>query len=293
MTDWDDYQYFLALIRQGTVRKAAQILNVNHSTVSRRLEQFQRRLNVNLYERGPQGYILTEAGLKVKQTAEEIESLTLGCVKVVENKNQIIEGDVYLDLADIFIPIVSEALSNLCQQHPNLTLHLNADIHNANIDKREADIVIRFGQQPPEHLIGRPLGHLDFAVYCQKQKQPIYQDWQTAPWVRWPKHYRAHIIEQWIDQHIQQTTTAIRVNSYHALQQFVLSGAGVSLLVPWVEEGNPNLVRLSPVIEELNGQFWLLKHPDLRGVERVKCVFDCINHCFEQHIGKSNFFHRF
>ena len=42
--DWDDYKYFSAVAATRSVRAAAEQLDVNPSTVSRRLEHFEQRL---------------------------------------------------------------------------------------------------------------------------------------------------------------------------------------------------------------------------------------------------------
>ena len=59
-TDWDDLRYFLAVARAGSLSGAAKQLNVNHSTVL-------RRLRVRLFERLPSGYAMTAAGEALRE----------------------------------------------------------------------------------------------------------------------------------------------------------------------------------------------------------------------------------
>ena len=47
--DWDDFRFFLAVARQGSIRGAASALGVNHSTVSRRIGGFESRVGVRLF----------------------------------------------------------------------------------------------------------------------------------------------------------------------------------------------------------------------------------------------------
>ncbi|TIN24084.1 MAG: LysR family transcriptional regulator [Mesorhizobium sp.] len=51
MIDWDDVRYFLAVARGGSVRAAAEHLGVNHSTVLRRIAQFEERLGAQMFEK--------------------------------------------------------------------------------------------------------------------------------------------------------------------------------------------------------------------------------------------------
>jgi hypothetical protein len=53
MTDWEDVRYFLAVARKGSVRAAAERLEVTHSTVLRRITQFEVRLGAQMFEKLP------------------------------------------------------------------------------------------------------------------------------------------------------------------------------------------------------------------------------------------------
>ena len=60
--DWDDYKYFSAVAATRSVRAAAERLDVNPSTVSRRLEHFEQRLGVQLFTRSPRGLTIAPEG---------------------------------------------------------------------------------------------------------------------------------------------------------------------------------------------------------------------------------------
>src|ERR1051325_471253 len=49
--DWNDRRYVLPLSRPGTLAAAARRLNVNQTTVTRRLHSVQRALGARLFER--------------------------------------------------------------------------------------------------------------------------------------------------------------------------------------------------------------------------------------------------
>jgi molybdate transport repressor ModE-like protein len=53
--DWDDIRYLLALVRRGSVRAAAADLQVNHTTVTRRIKRMERQLGSRLVQRIPGG----------------------------------------------------------------------------------------------------------------------------------------------------------------------------------------------------------------------------------------------
>ena len=76
MYDWNDLRYFLELSRQGKLVRAAARLHVDHTTVSRRITTLEKQLDVRLFDKSPNGYKLTDAGLRLLPLAEQIETLT-------------------------------------------------------------------------------------------------------------------------------------------------------------------------------------------------------------------------
>ena len=75
--NWDDYRYFLAVARTGRLSEAARQLTVDHATVGRRVKALETALAVNLFDRSPQGYKLTDAGQRMVNIAESMESSAL------------------------------------------------------------------------------------------------------------------------------------------------------------------------------------------------------------------------
>lgn len=61
----DDYHYILALSETGSLSAASRRLNVNHTTVARRIQAFEERFKIKLFERVPKGYQLTLAGIDI------------------------------------------------------------------------------------------------------------------------------------------------------------------------------------------------------------------------------------
>ena len=57
---WDDLRYVLAVARTGSLAGAARSLGVNHTTVLRRVDAFEKTLGLRLFERLPAGYILQD-----------------------------------------------------------------------------------------------------------------------------------------------------------------------------------------------------------------------------------------
>ena len=74
MIDWDDVRYLLAVAREGSVRAAAERLEVNHSTVLRRVAQLEERLGAQMFEKLRSGYRPYRCGEEVLEFAEQMKA---------------------------------------------------------------------------------------------------------------------------------------------------------------------------------------------------------------------------
>ncbi|MFS2116480.1 LysR family transcriptional regulator, partial [Herbaspirillum frisingense] len=54
--DWDNARIFLAIYRVGTLRGAAEHLEIDQATVGRRLAALEKSLGARLFLRTPGGY---------------------------------------------------------------------------------------------------------------------------------------------------------------------------------------------------------------------------------------------
>ncbi|MCF0259401.1 MAG: LysR family transcriptional regulator [Erysipelotrichaceae bacterium] len=78
--------YFLTVVREGSITKAADVLHMTQPTLSRQLSAMEEELGVKLFRRGSRKITLTEQGIQLKKRAEEIlqlvektkEEVTLG-----------------------------------------------------------------------------------------------------------------------------------------------------------------------------------------------------------------------
>src|SRR5256885_8323825 len=73
MADWDAVRFFLELARAKTLARAARRLRVDYTTVGRRVSAFERELGAKLFERTPDGFVLTDAGESIRAAAEQME----------------------------------------------------------------------------------------------------------------------------------------------------------------------------------------------------------------------------
>ena len=81
---WDDVQIFLGVAREGSLSGAARALEMNHSTVYRRLNGFETDMRVRLFDRDGGNYTLTEAGQQALPLAADVEAAMLTLQRGIE-----------------------------------------------------------------------------------------------------------------------------------------------------------------------------------------------------------------
>jgi molybdate transport repressor ModE-like protein len=184
--DWDDIKHFLALSRHGSVRAASDKLGVSHSTVARRIEAFEKRLGVRLFERSPGGYAITAAGEEVLAVAEQIESEIHGLERRIVGRDQQLSGNIRVTMVDVLSThLLMPHLTEFAQIYPDIALEVVITYDPLDLGKREADIALRFTQKPPDQLIGKCLSNMHCAAYASAKyiKQHDFDSGTTARWI--------------------------------------------------------------------------------------------------------------
>jgi len=292
MTNWDDARYVLALSRAGTIRAAAKTLGVNHTTVSRRISALEKHLSAHLFEITPSGYVTTVSGKIICKAAEEMEDLLLGSHRRIEGADTELTGEVHIHIPDIFDDWVCKRIAPFLQQHPKLKIQLSSETAIANLAKREADIALRFTDSPPLDMIGQKVYRLPVAVYASNDfdidvfKSLTDIDLPNGPlsgypWVRWVPDYSDSNVERWTSKVSGKASAVVRVTTYKTLTNLIRNGAGIGCLSPWFAEDDPNLKCITPLVEEAGLDVWVLTHPDLRGVKRIKALKDLLIGIFD------------
>src|SRR6476469_1782972 len=79
LPEWTDLRFFLELARAGTLSGASRGLQVEHTTVARRIDRLEQQLGAALFDRSREGYELTEMGRALLPHAEAMEGAATAC----------------------------------------------------------------------------------------------------------------------------------------------------------------------------------------------------------------------
>ena len=91
-------EFFSLFFRGRSVRAAAKLLGVSHSTVSRRLQAMETRLGAKLFDRQPEGFVITPVGEAVVGRAERVESEVHGLELDILGRDARLAGPVRISM---------------------------------------------------------------------------------------------------------------------------------------------------------------------------------------------------
>ena len=63
-------RYFLTVVREENITRAAEVLHITQPTLSRQLAQLETQMGVKLFLRGTRKIVLTDEGLLLRRRAE-------------------------------------------------------------------------------------------------------------------------------------------------------------------------------------------------------------------------------
>ncbi|MER2267666.1 LysR family transcriptional regulator, partial [Methylobacterium oxalidis] len=153
----------LAVARSGSLAGAARALGVNHTTVLRRLNAYEARIGVRLFERLPSGYVPTAAGEAMVRDLVAIDAAIHDTERRAAGKDQRITGTVRLSSTDtLMASVLPAALTRVRMKHPSVVLEVSTANAFAVLTRREADIAVRPTASPPETLVGRRIAGLGY-----------------------------------------------------------------------------------------------------------------------------------
>jgi len=277
MMNWDDLKFVLETVRQGGLSGAARVLQVNHATVSRRIQSAEQALGARLFDRLPGGYVPTEAGLDAARTAERMEIADAELNLQVGSRDLELSGSLTVTAPQLLIErILSNIIAEFCSAHPEIDLTLLATNETLNLSRREADVAIRISDNPTPSLYGSMVADQRAAVYISREyadklvtnpDDPLH--WiRFAHWPGLPEELRA----AWPNQRI-----VLVLDDMVAAIGAVRAGIGATRMPCFLGDSDPLLQRLAGVSTFDYAGIWVLTHSGLRDVKRIEIFMQFVS----------------
>ncbi len=137
-------RYFLTVVREGGINRAAEVLHITQPTLSRQLSQLEEEVGVKLFHRGARKITLTNEGILLRRRAEEILSLVDRTEKELTEQEELVEGRIVIGCGELAaVQVLSEIIEAFHKKYPLVSYDLftaNADLVKEQMEKGLIDI---------------------------------------------------------------------------------------------------------------------------------------------------------
>ncbi|HEV2520306.1 MAG TPA: LysR family transcriptional regulator [Thermoplasmata archaeon] len=239
---------------------AARALDLPKQTVSRRLQELERALGVQLLQRTTRRLKLTEAGRSFAQSCREIVRIRDEATRMASTSQSLPKGPLRITsdvlLGERFIaPLVDEFLL----RYPETRVDFIATRRFLDLVEEGIDLAFWIGHPEARSLMAFSLGPAQIR-YCAS---PSYLERRGRP--THPRDLKGHdcielLLEEvgsawpflgtrgltWV-----RTSRRLRTNSYSAMYQAALAGIGIALFPAFAVVDDIRNGRLEPVLDDL------------------------------------------
>jgi DNA-binding transcriptional LysR family regulator len=280
--NWDNLRYVLMVANKGSIAAAARELDVNRTTVLRRINNFQQDLNCRIFDRGDSGYVLTPEAEKMIDAAREVESTLFDMQRQIAGHELKLEGELRVTTTDTFmVSLLGPHLASFQQTHPHILVEVSMTNNVLDLNRRDADVAIRPARVPEKGLVGKRLCEVDFGIYATPELLRSIDSGSIfdARWIGFVDDLMQSPIGVWFNDTVDSGNICLRCDSFVAVRVAAECGIGLALLPDLLGESSAQLTRLDADMTDLSVSLWALAHPDLARSARV--------HAFIEHLSQS------
>ncbi|MGH8123897.1 MAG: LysR family transcriptional regulator [Rudaea sp.] len=287
--EWSDFKVLLALARAGSVAGAARELQVDNSTVSRRLAALEEAVGARLLIRGGREFAWTAEGRTLLEAGESMETAATLALRNVRTAKVDVDGTVRVSVSPAFVPVLMRLmLPALRVAHPSLRVELDGAYQIVDLAKGDADIAVRMARPEQPGLVARPVVECGWFVYAatsyidargcpaafddltQHHLVLYIESMHSVPALKWMEAYRGGALE------------VSRVDNLEIACQTISAGGGIGVLPGFIGDEVPELMRVFPNRVAVNTG-WIVYHEAARNTSRVRVVVNALTEFFHAH----------
>lgn len=269
---WDDLRIFLAVARTGTLSAAGGRLQLDPTTVARRLSRLEAAVGRSLFEITPAGHILTPRGQELLTHAQAMESAAIACAEGATGAAQA-GSTIRVSVSEGFGTwFVAPHLGRFLEKQPGMIVELVASTGFLNPSRREADVAIMLARPKRGPLVTRKLTDYHLGLYGRKGIAGVSSRADLS-------HHRliGYVPDliyapelDYLHEALPGLSANLSSTNVNGQASMIRSGAGIGVLPCFIGDSDPQMERLLASEIDIRRSFWLVVHRDLRGIGRVK-----------------------
>ena len=278
---------FLTVARTGRVSVAAKRLNVEHTTVARRLTALEADLGVPLFYRTKSGYLLTSNGQRIVAKAEAMERAATAATARAREAS-VAGGRVRLAMPPEFASHwVAPNLATFRTQHPQVEMQILVGTRQRDLSRGEADLALQEAQPRQTGMVSFKIGRLEIGLYAVKSllgngrfRVVSADTLRGVSLLAYSPEFRTLQSAKWFQSVLSAASVALTTNSTEAILAATRAGAGIGVLPRFVARRYDELIAVSENVAEPD--LLVVTHPELRRDPKVRATIDFVKELARQ-----------
>jgi len=278
--DRGELETFLAVATHASVGKAATALGVHHSTALRQLASLEARAGVKLFERLATGYRLTDAGHALLESGERLRSGLADFETRLASCDSGLAGAVRVTASDgVATALLPRWLAGFAARHPEIEVQVSVANTIVDLAERAVDVALRPARRPSGNMVGRKAATIRYSLYASREYlrrhgrlHPERLDFAGHAIVGYDAALGFFSTAEWLERMAGAARVAVRCDHLNTMLAAAQAGLGIAALPCFMADGA--LVRLIEPPEAMSTGLWLLTHPELRRMRRIRAVLD-------------------
>ena len=264
--NWDDLRVVATINRTGSFTRAAALLEVDETTISRRLARIEATLGVTLFAASHGRREPTEDCRRILRHLAVMEQATEAIDAILTAPNAAQRRLRLSTIGAIAHFYLAPALPELLEAEPELALSIDTSDHNIAMSRWEADFALRLGRPSRGDFTVRRIGTLQFALV--RPSDPGARPLLAA----YPEVLMETPEMQALQSLLGNVRSRLETSDLELTRRFLASGRGIGVVPDRLARslaGNP-AIEIEPL--EVTRDVWLLSQPHLRDDSLARSV---------------------
>lgn len=291
--DWNLYRTLLAVLREGSLSRAARKLHLSQPTVGRHIDELEERLGTSLFARSPSGLVPTPSALTLMTHAKAMESAAEALTRTASGGLNELRGSVRLTASEFVGTLVlPPILAKLRELFPKIAVELSVSNCNQDLLQREADIAVRMAPPKQHALIQRKIGLVQIGLYANRSYLERHGmpreliDLLGHPIIGFDRDHDSVRAFMQMRLPVTRDLFSLRSDSDPVRFHMLLAGFGVGTCQVGLAARFPELVRILPHTFGFELGMWLVMHEDLRSSRRTRVFFGHLAQALSEYVAE-------
>lgn len=276
--EWSDLRIFLAVARCGSLSGAAQRLGMSQPTMGRRVRTLEELAGQKLFQRGREGFQLTDEGASILLHAERMEEEALAIERQLAGQGPHLRGLLRVSCSDWFgLHVLSPVVARYSALHPDVRVDLITDFRFLDLARREADLVFRIQPSQSAEVVQRKLLLMNYALYGPTGVlPPTPGDGAGTSIITLDSALDDLPDVHWLRATFPSARVAVGSNNRDVQARLCAMGVGFAVLPRLLGDHFSGIERHDVRPPPPNRDVWFAYHQDLRGMARLRLFLDMV-----------------